>query len=115
MTLDDLQRDVAAALAGLEHPRMGAALALAEECGEVVRCVLDAECYGKDTKADLAGEVGDVLLALAELCDRHGLSLGACAAESLAKVRRKAPAWRAEMGDRLTRLRERVDGATGAS
>jgi NTP pyrophosphatase (non-canonical NTP hydrolase) len=110
MTLDDVQRETRELLRGLEHPRMGAALALAEECGEVVRCVLDRECYGKDTLAALGGEVGDVLVALAELCDRHGLSLERCAAETLEKVRRKAPAWRAEMGDRMERLRERVDG-----
>lgn len=110
MTLDDLQIELRTLLTGLEHPRMGAALALAEECGEVVRCVLDAECYGKDARADLEGELGDALAALAEVAERYGLSLETAAARTLAKIRRKAPAWRAEMGDRLVALRRRVDG-----
>jgi len=89
---------------------VGSALALAEECGEVMRCVLDKEYYGKDVTRDLEGEVGDVLVALTELCDRFGISLEASAVGAVEKIRRKAPAWRAELGDRLIRLRERMDG-----
>ena len=110
MTLDGLQRDLRTLLTGLEHPRMGAALALAEECGEVVRCVLDAECYGKEVRADLAGELGDALAARAEVAERDGLSLEAAATRTLEKIRLKAPGWRAEMGERLVGLRRRIDG-----
>ena len=110
MTLDDLQAKIRALTVGIEHPRVGSALALAEECGEVMRCVLDREYYGKDVTAALADEVGDVLVALAELCDRFGVSLAKCAEQAVAKIARKAPAWRAELGDRLVRLRERMDG-----
>jgi NTP pyrophosphatase (non-canonical NTP hydrolase) len=107
--LDELQRDVAAITVGIEHPRVGAALALAEECGEVMRCVLDREYYGKENRDLLAGEVGDVLVALAEVCDRYGISLDRCAEGAVAKLRRKAPEWKAELGDRLVVLRARMD------
>jgi hypothetical protein len=110
MTLDELQAKIRALTVGIEHPRVGSALALAEECGEVMRCVLDREYYGKDVTAALADEVGDVLVALTELCDRFGISLAKSAEGAVAKIAAKAPAWRAELGDRLVRLRERMDG-----
>jgi NTP pyrophosphatase (non-canonical NTP hydrolase) len=110
VTLDDLQCELRTLTQGIEHPRVGSALALAEECGEVMRCVLDKEYYGKDVTQALEGEVGDVLVALTELCDRFGISLETAAVAAVAKIRRKAPAWKAELGDRLVRLRERMDG-----
>jgi NTP pyrophosphatase (non-canonical NTP hydrolase) len=110
-TLGALQAQVARLMQGIEHPRMGAALALAEECGELMRCVLDRECYGKDVAAALEGEVGDVLLSLVEVCDRFGVSLAVAADRAVEKLAKSAPGWRAELGDRMERLRRRVDGA----
>ncbi len=110
MHIADLQSRIAALTVGIEHPRVGAALALGEECGEVMRCVLEREYYGKDIGADLTDEVGDVLIALMEICDRFGLSAETCAAGAIAKLERKAPGWRAELGDRLQGLRRRMDG-----
>ncbi|MHC5009610.1 MAG: MazG nucleotide pyrophosphohydrolase domain-containing protein [Planctomycetota bacterium] len=110
MTLDQLQQEVLELTRGIEHPRVGAAVALAEECGEVMRCILDGEYYGKDVREALAGEVGDVLIALTELADRYGLRLGDCGAQALEKLRAKAPAWREELGPRLQDLRARMDG-----
>lgn len=112
-TLRALQDELRALMVGIEHPRMGAALALGEECGEVLRCVLDATCYGKDVQRDLEGEVGDTLVALTEVCERFGLSLEACAETTLAKLRAKAPGWRVELGPRMADLRRRVDGPEG--
>jgi len=110
MDIVELQRRVMELTRGIEHPRVGAALALAEECGEVMRCVLDGEYYGKDVQAALADEVGDVLIALTEVCDRFGIQLEDSARGAVAKLERKAPAWREELGDRLTELRRRMDG-----
>jgi NTP pyrophosphatase (non-canonical NTP hydrolase) len=115
MTLDELQAEIRALTEGIEHPRVGAALALAEECGEVMRCVLDREYYEKDIGDALAGEVGDVLIALTEVCDRFGLSLARCAEGAVAKLRVKAPQWREELAGRLTVLRRRMDGPGPAS
>jgi NTP pyrophosphatase (non-canonical NTP hydrolase) len=109
--LDRFQRELHDVLAGIEHPRVMAALALGEEAGEVQRCVLDAEGYGKDVKKDLAGELGDTLVALTEVADRYGISLAECAVNALAKIRSKAPGWRAELSGRLEDLRRRIDGA----
>jgi NTP pyrophosphatase (non-canonical NTP hydrolase) len=110
MDIERLQQEVCALTRGIEHPRVGAALALGEECGEVLRCVLEAEYYGKDVAASLEDEVGDVLIALAEICDRYGLSLARAADGAVEKLARKAPGWRAELGDRLQELRRRMDG-----
>ena len=111
MALDfaTFQRDLAKALEGIEHPRVLAAIALGEESGEVLRCVLDAEGYGKDVKTAIAGEVGDVLVALTEVASRYGVSLDQAAAAALAKIRDKAPGWRAELSGRLDRMRAAMD------
>jgi NTP pyrophosphatase (non-canonical NTP hydrolase) len=110
MELAALQERIRELTRGIEHPRAGAALALAEECGEVMRCVLDGEYYGKDVRAALAEELGDVLIALLEVCDRYGLDASACARDAVAKLARKAPGWREELGERLVELRRRMDG-----
>lgn len=110
MDLVALQERVRQLTVGIEHPRVGAALALAEECGEVMRCILDSEYYGKDNRAALADEVGDVLISLLEVCDRFGIELAACAVAAIDKLERKAPVWREELGERLVELRKRMDG-----
>jgi len=110
MRIEALQERIRALTVGIEHPRVGAALALAEEVGEVMRCVLDGEYYGKPNRDALADEIGDVLIALTEVCDRYGLALEASAEMAIAKLERKAPVWRAELGERLTELRRRMDG-----
>ena len=104
------QSKLSALLRGIEHPRLLAVLALGEEVGEVQRCALDAEGYGKEVKDAMAGEVGDVLVALCEVASRYGISLAACADAALDKIARKAPGWREELGGRLVELRRRYDG-----
>lgn len=110
MNLAEFQERANALLEGLEHPRVGAALALAEECGEVVKWVMEREMYAGAEEAALADEIGDVLLALAELATRYGVDLGAAGAGALAKLERKAPGWRASLGHHLEDVRRRMDG-----
>ena len=63
MELKQLQADVARILESVTHPRIGAALALAEETGEVCDLVLKRECYGEAIETGrLAGELADVLV-----------------------------------------------------
>jgi NTP pyrophosphatase (non-canonical NTP hydrolase) len=109
MDLATLAHEIRELTRGIEHPRVGAALALGEECGEVMRCVLDREYYGKDVTDAIEDEIGDVLIALAEIADRFDVSLAAAAERAVAKLRTKAPAWRAELGPRLADLRRRMD------
>ena len=104
------QSELSEILKGIEHPRLLAALAFGEEAGEVQRCVLDAEGYGKDVRVELAAEVGDALVSLTEVASRYGISLDACAAAALEKIRGKAPGWRRELSGRLVELRKRYDG-----
>jgi NTP pyrophosphatase (non-canonical NTP hydrolase) len=110
MDLRHFQNELVRLLEGIEHPRVMAALALAEEAGEVARCVLDAEGYGKDVRDAIAAEVGDTLVALAEVATRYGVALDDAAARALDKIGRKAPGWRTELGGRLVELRRRMDG-----
>jgi NTP pyrophosphatase (non-canonical NTP hydrolase) len=110
MDFDRFQAELAEILRGIEHPRVLAALAFGEEAGEVQRCVLDAEGYGKDVKDDLEGEVGDALVSLTEVASRFGISMERAAARALEKIRRKAPGWRDELSGRLVELRRRYDG-----
>lgn len=113
-SIAELQARIAQLTEGIEHPRVGAALALAEECGEVMRCVLDGEYYGKDISDALEDEIGDVLIALCEVCDRFGVALEKSAARAVSKLERKSPQWREELGDRLKVLRARMDGPSDA-
>ena len=110
MRIATFQDRLAGLMQGIEHPRIATALALVEECGEVARCVLDRECYGSAAGEALADEVGDVLVALTEVCQRHGLRLEPIAAAALAKIEAKAPTWREQLGDRLQAMRRRLDG-----
>ena len=109
MEISAFQNVVVELTEGIEHPRVGAALALCEESGELVRCVLDHMYTGKLDAEALNDEVGDLILALAEFCARFDVSLETCAERALAKLRKKAPVWRDELGDRLVRLRNVMD------
>ena len=75
-TLESLRRRLDEILDGLQHPPLGAATALAEECGEVAKLVLDHHAYGGplDSHA-LGGELVDVMVCLCEIASQHGIDL----------------------------------------
>ena len=110
MNLHEFQARVNVLLEGVEHPRVGAALALAEECGEVMQWVMEREMYGGSPTSKLQGELGDVLIALAEVAERYGLSLEGAAQGAVAKLEEKVPGWREALGPSLAKVRERMDG-----
>jgi len=110
VNLLELQSRVNVLLEGVEHPRIGAALALAEECGEVMQWVMEREMYGGSPTSKLEGEVGDVLIALAEVAQRYGVSLERAAEGAVAKLEEKVPGWREALGEELAKVRERMDG-----
>lgn len=59
--------------------KLHAALQLCEESGEVVRAVLKEDLGVRpDTRGRVDEEIGDVLLAVLALADRHGLSAEEC-------------------------------------
>lgn len=104
--LEALRARLATLLNGLEHPPLGAGVALAEECGEVNKHLLDHHAYGRPLeKSKLAGELIDVLICLCEIATLHGLDLDAAAREKLADLERRVPAWRAELSESLKRAR----------
>jgi NTP pyrophosphatase (non-canonical NTP hydrolase) len=108
--LADLQRRVATLLAPVAHPRIGAALALAEEAGEVCKLVLDRECYGKTSATDaLRGELADVLVCVAELATRYGIDLDQAVTAKLADLATRVPKWSQTLGPALEQARKRMD------
>ena len=110
MEINAFQERLAEVLADVRHPRLGAALALSEETGEVADLVLKAECYGDpDAKARLAGELADVLACVAELATAYGIDLDAACQAKLTDLAARAPKWARDLGPALTRARERMD------
>tara|TARA_R110002072_G_scaffold142944_1_gene288832 strand:- start:108 stop:449 length:342 start_codon:yes stop_codon:yes gene_type:complete len=110
-TLESLQARVGEILGALAHPRVGAGLALSEECGEVAKLVLEREVYGQTVSDEaLAGELCDVLVCVAELGNLYGIDLGAALGVKLADLAQRAPKWSAELGPGLAAARERMDG-----
>jgi NTP pyrophosphatase (non-canonical NTP hydrolase) len=111
LDLAALQQRVAVLLAPVAHPRAGAALALAEETGEVCKLVLERECYGTPDATDkLGGELADVLVCVAELATRYGIDLDAVVQAKLEDLARRVPGWTAKLGPPLEDARRRMDG-----
>ncbi len=105
-TLEDLRRRLATILAGLEHPPLGAAVALAEECGEVAKLLLDHHAYGAPLdRAHLGSELLDVFTCLCEIATLHGIDLDAAAAAKVLDLEGRAPQWRVQLADALKRAR----------
>ena len=108
--LSELQERVEATLAQVRHPRVGAALALAEETGEVCDLVLKRECYGQALdRAALGGELADVLVCLAELATSYGIDLGQAVQLKLEDLAQRAPKWAETLGPHLEQARLRMD------
>ncbi len=111
-TLESVQARVAEILGALAHPRVGASLALSEECGEVAKLVLEREVYGQvGSDEALAGELCDVLVCVAELGNLYGIDLGAALSSKLDDLALRAPKWTEDFGPGLARARERMDGS----
>ncbi len=110
MNVQDFQRRAETILAPVAHPRVLSVLALVEETGELAKLVLDHEGYGQPLDAaKLSGEVGDVMVALAEVATRHGVDLEKACAEKLADLEKRVPGWVAKFGPALEKARQRLD------
>lgn len=112
MTLDlkKLQQRVQSVLGDVAHPRVGAALALSEETGEVCDLVLKKECYGKAVSSEsLGGELADVLVCVAELANAYGVDLAQACEAKLEDLSQRVPAWKEDFGPSLEAARKRMD------
>ena len=93
-------------LAGLEHPPLGMAAALAEECGEVSADLLEHHAYGKELDHDSLGdELVDVLVCLLEIASHHGIDFQEAARRKLTEIASKTPEWRRTLGEALKKSR----------
>jgi len=104
--LDALRARFTAILDDLDHPPLGAATALAEECGEVAKVLLDHHAYGRPLdKDDLGGELCDVMVCLFEIATLHGIDLDQALAAKADDLAIRAPKWRAQLADALRKAR----------
>lgn len=115
-TLEQARREFARILEGLDHPPLGMAAALAEECGEVARLLLDRHAYGKPLeKTRLAGELMDVFVCLCEIATSAGVDMDAAVAAKLHDLGERAPAWRVELAEALRKARGGEGGSGGCA
>lgn len=104
------------ALRGLDHPPLGQSTALAEECGEVAKVLLDHHAYGKPLdRALLGGELADVFTCLAEIATHHGIDLGTAIEAKTKDLAVRARKWRKELSPQLARARRAAAQATTAA
>jgi NTP pyrophosphatase (non-canonical NTP hydrolase) len=104
--LEALRARLATILRGLDHPPLGMGVALAEECGEVAKLLLDHHAYGKPLDRDaLGGELADVLVCLCEIATLHGIDLDRAAEAKAADLAKRADKWRTELGPALAKAR----------
>ena len=109
-SVGELQRRTAALLAPVAHPRVLAAMALIEETGELAKLLLDHEGYGEPLDRNkVAGELGDILVALAELATRYEVDLEAAWTDKLADLQTRVPRWVEKLGPALERARNKLD------
>ena len=68
--------------------KVEATLALCEETGELARAVLKTkQNIRHDSRGNVAEEIGDVLLTVISLADRHGLSAQQCLMERFNRLK----------------------------
>jgi NTP pyrophosphatase (non-canonical NTP hydrolase) len=104
--LESLRLRLSQILEDLAHPPLAAGVALAEECGEVSKLLLDHHAYGRPLEKDqLASELLDVLVCLCEIATLHGIDLDAAAQSKLADLGLRAPEWRRTLAGPLKRAR----------
>ncbi len=105
-SLNEFRQHFASILEGLEHPPLGMAAALAEECGEVSKVLLDHHAYGGALdQTDLGGELIDVFICLCEIATAHGIDLDSAAEAKALDIAARAPKWRVELAEALKRSR----------
>ncbi|MBL4844667.1 MAG: nucleotide pyrophosphohydrolase [Planctomycetes bacterium] len=110
-TIQAVQARVAEVLGPITHPRVGAGLALSEECGEVTKLILEREVYGQQVSEEaIAAELCDVVVCVAELANLYGVDLGAALALKLDDLAKRAPGWAESLGPSLAVARARMDG-----
>jgi len=115
-SIDAAVRRLRRALRGLDHPPLGQSTALAEECGEVAKLLLDHHAYGKALdQQKLAGELADVFTCLAEIATQHNIVLGEAVANKTRDLAQRANKWRKELGPALARSRRVGAQATTAA
>lgn len=107
LTFEAFRTRLAEILRGLEHPPLGTAAALAEECGEVSSLLLEHYAYGKELDPTaLASELMDVVTCVCEIATLHGVDLDVAARAKVEDLGARAPKWREQLQDALRRSRE---------
>lgn len=106
-----IQAEIVETLRPVRHPRVGAALGLTEEVGELARLVMEREVYGQQPadQSKLGAELADIFFLLCELADGYQIQLGTAIADKLHQIVQKLPDWREKYGPHLAKMRKRWD------
>ncbi|HOO76573.1 MAG TPA: MazG-like family protein [bacterium] len=110
MKISQAQQAIKDLLGEMEHPRLGSYIALSEEVGEVADEIMNLEIYGrKHDTADLASEMGDVMVALCELANVYGIDLESVFTAKVEELKPRVSEWERTLAETLRLNRERLD------
>jgi NTP pyrophosphatase (non-canonical NTP hydrolase) len=94
----------------LRHPRVGAALALVEEVGELAKVIMEREIYRREEDVvELEEEAADILFSLFELCTAYKFSLEDAYRRKIEKISAKREKWIEKYSATLKEQRRRFD------
>jgi NTP pyrophosphatase (non-canonical NTP hydrolase) len=108
-SLSELQKEQSKLLEGIEHSRLGNAIALFEEVGELAKEITEIEMYGQARQDDLGRECADVLFSLLSLCDSYGIDLNKEYVGKVEVISGKIPGWKVKYGKRLESMRKKLN------
>jgi NTP pyrophosphatase (non-canonical NTP hydrolase) len=109
MTIHEAQRELAQLLSKVRHLRVGAALGLYEEVGELAKALMNWEIYGERDRENLTEECADIFFSLVDISNAYGIDLDAACTRKLHNTRDKVEKWESKYGQRLSKIRDIFD------
>lgn len=98
-------------LGEINHPKVGAYIALVEEVGELAQEILNREIYDYIDKNDnISKELTDVFICILEICDIYKINLEDAYLDKMRLLRKKAEnEWKAGLAKTLKEKRDKMD------
>jgi len=107
--MQEAQTKVKELMQRIQHPRIGAMLALSEEVGELAKEVLEKEIYEETKdKKNIEGEAADVLISLLELANAYDIDLSEALKSRLETLKPRVKKWE-KMAGILEKKRRQMD------
>ncbi|OGX07176.1 MAG: hypothetical protein A2Z88_01970 [Omnitrophica WOR_2 bacterium GWA2_47_8] len=109
MNISETQAYLNSLLQNIRHPRIGTVIGLQEEVGELCKCIMDWEIYGKTDKINLGEECADVLFSVIDICNAYGIDLEKVSEGKLNNMKVKIADWEKKYGESLKHRRDILD------